>query len=333
MSVYNVEKYIKETINTILEQSYEDFELIVVDDGSTDKTLDIINSFNDARIKVYELKENKGVGYALNYGLEKCTGEYIAKVDGDDLYHKDRFKLQKEFLDNNPDIALVKSLVEYFPDNEQVKKSSRYKYCKDVIEKYKNRVITSEEIKEKLYWFCCIPHTTIMVRSNILKKINYNHYRLFEDYDLFYRINKKGYIMDTLTETLVKVRVSNNSTTIRESQGSEFEEVAYEIKKEEIEKMIKDNVPVYIWGTGSFGKNVLNVFNKKNITVAGFIDSNYKNLDKEYNNIPILPPSHLEEQKHLDPKVFIASQPGMFEIANQLEKYGYKHLSDYMVFH
>lgn len=333
MSVYNNEKHIQESIESVLNQSFGDFELIIVNDGSTDATKEIIDSYRDNRIRSFHLEKNVGVGEALRYGVSKARGEYIAKVDGDDINNIDRFKKQKDFLDNNSSITLVKSLVEYFPDNEEVEKSDRFKYCKKIIERYKNMVITPEDIREKLYWFCCVSHPSIMVRSSILKRLNYNHYRLFEDYDLFYRMNKEGYKMDTLTETLVKIRVSSNSTTVREHQGSEFEEIAYEIKKEEIEKMIKDNAPIYIWGAGSFGKNVLKVFTHKNIKVAGFIDSNYKNLGKEYNNIPILPPSHLEEEKYLDPKVFIASQPGMFEIVNQLEKYGYEHLSDYMVFH
>lgn len=332
MSVYNNEKYIQESIESILSQSFRDFELIIVNDGSTDNTQKIIDSYKDNRIRSFCLKKNVGVGKALRYGVSKVRGEYVVKVDGDDINHLSRFQKQNDFLDSHPSVALVKTLVEYFPDNKEVKNSSRYKYCKNVIEKYKNKVITSEDIKEKLYWFCCISHTSIMMRSNILKKINYNGYRLYEDYDLFYRMNKQGYMMDTLLETLVTIRVSNNSTTVRERKDNEFQEIAYEIKKEEIEKMINNNNPIYLWGAGSFGKNVLSVFNQRNIKVVGFIDRNYNNI-KTYDNIPILSPSHLEEQKHLNPKVFIASQPGMFEVVNQLEGYGYKHLSDYMVFH
>lgn len=333
LSVYNGERYIEETIESVLNQTFSDFEFIIINDGSTDSTKEIIDRYKDNRIRAFHLEKNVGVGEALRYGVSKVEGEYVVKIDGDDISNLSRFQKQKDFLDNNPSVALVKSLFEYFPHNKEVEQSSGYKYCKNVIEQHKNKVITPEDIKEKLYWFCCIPHTTIMVRSNILKKENYRPFRVCEDYDLFYRMNKAGYKMDTVAEVLVKTRVTGSSTSVTENKNNQFEEVAYEIKKEEIEKLISQKKPIYIWGAGSFGKKVLSVLNKRNIKVNGFVDSNYENLDKEYNNIPILPPKFLIEHKHLNPKIFVASQPGMFEIVEQLEECGYKHLSDYLVFH
>lgn len=332
LSVYNGERYIEETIESVLNQTFSDFEFIIINDGSTDSTKEIIDRYKDNRIRAFHLEKNVGVGEALRYGVSKVEGEYVVKIDGDDISNLSRFQKQKDFLDNNPSVALVKSLFEYFPHNKEVEQSSGYKYCKNVIEQHKNKVITPEDIKEKLYWFCCIPHTTIMVRSNILKKVNYRPFRICEDYDLFYRMNKAGYKMDTIAEVLVKMRVTGSSTSVREDKNNQCEEIAYEIKKEEIEKLISQNKPIYIWGAGSFGKKVLTVLNKRNIKVTGFIDSNYENLDKEYNNIPILPPKFLKEHKHLSPKIIVASQTGMFEIAEQLEECSYHHLSDYLVY-
>ena len=281
LSVYNGERYIEETIESVLNQTFSDFEFIIINDGSTDSTKEIIDRYKDNRIRAFHLEKNVGVGEALRYGVSKVEGEYVVKIDGDDISNLSRFQKQKDFLDNNPSVALVKSLFEYFPHNKEVEQSSGYKYCKNVIEQHKNKVITPEDIKEKLYWFCCIPHTTIMVRSNILKKVNYRPFRICEDYDLFYRMNKAGYKMDTIAEVLVKMRVTGSSTSVREDKNNQCEEIAYEIKKEEIEKLISQNKPIYIWGAGSFGKKVLTVLNKRNIKVNGFVDSNYENLDKE----------------------------------------------------
>ncbi len=184
MSVYNGEKYIADAINSILNQTFRDFELIIVNDGSTDNTMEIIKNFKDERIRIFQLNQNVGVGAALNVGLSHIRGKYVAKVDADDISYPQRFEKQKDFLDKNKGIILVKSLVNHFPDNLRVAVSQRYKYIKEVIEVQKNNVISTEDISNKLYWYLCIPHTTMMIYADILKQTKYNELRLCEDHDL-----------------------------------------------------------------------------------------------------------------------------------------------------
>ena len=114
MSVYNGEKYIQEAINSILNQTYQNFELIIVNDGSVDKTREIIEAYKEPRIVLFNLEENRGVGSALQFGLQKTQGKYIAKADADDIFHPTRLEKQKKFLDDNPDIALVEALLSTF---------------------------------------------------------------------------------------------------------------------------------------------------------------------------------------------------------------------------
>ena len=194
MPVYNGEKYVKETIDSVLNQTYTDFEFIIVNDGSTDKTREIIEGYTDQRIKLYNLDKNRGVGFASNFAVNKAQGKYIARVDSDDIYHPDRLLLQKKFLDDNPDIALVKTFVEYFGD-EDVKETERYNTIKTISERDKNNCVTPEDISRELFWCCCIPHTTIMVRTEVMKKFGYEDLRCCEDYNLFYKMNIEGYKM------------------------------------------------------------------------------------------------------------------------------------------
>lgn len=210
MPVFNSEKYVRETIDSILNQSYSNFEFIIVNDGSADNTREIIENYNDKRIKLFNLEVNKGVGYASNYAVQKSAGKYIARVDSDDVYHQDRFILQKEYLDNNPDIALVKSLFEYFAD-EYLENTDRFNGLKNITEKYKNVIISTEDIAEKLYWSSCISNNTTMIRSEVLKEFGYKDMKCGEDYYLFYNMNKKGYKMGTVVEYLVRMRVSDTS--------------------------------------------------------------------------------------------------------------------------
>ncbi|MEW9093566.1 MAG: glycosyltransferase [Clostridiaceae bacterium] len=328
MSVYNGEKYIKETIESILNQTYKNFEFIIINDGSTDNTREIIESYNDSKIKLYNLQRNMGVGEALNFGLSKCNGKYIAKADSDDIYDNKRLEKQNKFLDENLDIALVKTLIEYFPENKKVEKSERYKFNKSYIEIYKNMVTESEDISKKIYWYCCIPHTSIMVRGDIAKKVEYRPFRIWEDYDFFYRLNKLGYKMGTVKEKLVEVRICESSTTVKYNR--DLKEIILTIKQDEIDNLLKDNRPLYLWGAGVFGQDVLSTLEKNNVKVEGFIDINKEKIGNSIKGLNVYSPEFIKDKNCI---VIITSQPGMLQIVKNLEENSFKHLKDYIVYH
>ena len=89
---YNSEKYLKETIESVLNQTYRDFEFIIVDDASTDKSMDIIRSFQDSRIKYIQSDRNRQVAYTANIGMEMAEGEYIARIDSDDIWDEKNWR-------------------------------------------------------------------------------------------------------------------------------------------------------------------------------------------------------------------------------------------------
>lgn len=99
--LYNEEKYIKDAINSILEQDYSNYEIIVIDDGSTDNSYNIVNNIKDKRIKLFRFKKNKGVGEARNLGIKKASGDYLAFLDADDYWEKDKLKKQVNFMEKN----------------------------------------------------------------------------------------------------------------------------------------------------------------------------------------------------------------------------------------
>jgi glycosyltransferase involved in cell wall biosynthesis len=116
MPCYNSEKYISFAIESILNQTFSDFEFIIVDDGSTDKSKDIILSYNDERIK-YIYQENSGCAVACYRGCKEAIGEYIARMDTDDISEKNRFEEQVRFLNTHPDYILVASACTYIDEN------------------------------------------------------------------------------------------------------------------------------------------------------------------------------------------------------------------------
>lgn len=329
MSVYNGEKYIQEAINSILNQTYQNFELIIVNDGSVDKTREIIEAYKEPRIVLFNLEENRGVGSALQFGLQKTQGKYIAKADADDIFHPTRLEKQKKFLDDNPDIALVGSFVEYFSEDEKVRHTPRYRCFKEIIEKQK-QVTGTELIQNEIYKYCCIAHTTMMIRSEILKKIGYKQWRTAEDYNIFYTLNKLGYKMENIPEVLARMRVHIASTTAITEKLDNLERI-FAIKKEEIGKLFTPHTAVYIWGCGSFGRNVLKVLDSKGLEVEGFIDSNPEMHFRVIDGKPVYSPEILKENK-TNNRIIVASQPGKLAIEQSLLSFGYEHLQDYLIF-
>ena len=114
MPAYNAEKYINEAIDSILAQTFTDFEFIIIDDGSTDSTCAIVESYSDSRIRFFKNEHNLGVAATLNRGLDLARGEYIARMDADDISLPTRFEKQAAYMDSHPDVVVCGTGVECF---------------------------------------------------------------------------------------------------------------------------------------------------------------------------------------------------------------------------
>lgn len=327
MTVYNGGQYIKESITSILSQSYSTFELIIVNDGSTDSTERIIRSFKDSRIKLVTLHHNVGVGAAIIEGLKHVTGDIIAKVDADDIYCPDRFEVQSAYLNQNVSIDLVDSQIEYFTNSDVVAETSRYKHLKNVLEQQVNDILSGEDIEKYLYWFACITHSTIMFRTRLLSKVSYNPtLRIGEDYDFFYRLNKNKIKMGKIPKVLGKIRVSENSTTVVERHNLISNFIG--IKEAEIRELCHSRQYIYIWGTGELGHQTYKyLMQEYSIDITAFIDSD----SAKYSQLTM--GKKVINLNEIDPNagIVVASSVGKYEISKLLENKGLKHLTDYLV--
>lgn len=174
MPVYNVEKYVNEAIDSILAQSFTDFELIVLDDCSTDNTAELVKKYADERIIYHCNEKNLGLANNLNVGLSLAKGELIARMDGDDISLPDRFMIQVDFLDNNQDIDLCSCGLMMFGTEDQVW----------------IRETNPEQIKITMLFYSPILHATSMWRRESFEKnkLFYNQDAFpAEDYDLWSR--------------------------------------------------------------------------------------------------------------------------------------------------
>jgi len=329
MSCHNSAEFIEETIESILEQDLKDFEFVIVDDASTDNTSEIVQRYTDPRIKFFQLDKNVGVGLALNYGLSKVRGRYLAKVDSDDIYLKNRFTLQKEFLDKNPEITLVKSLIEYFPHDAQTAKSKRFRSMSCTKQQQLNSIKTTEEIHETLKWWCCIPHNSIFARSDTIKSIGYVDARMGEDYHLFFRMNELGHRMACIDKTLVQFRVRDSSITGGNSLHNDYAKLLLDMKYQSNYDFFTNSKPHFIWGTGGLASGLLNALNERNLDVAGFIDKAETKHGTKYLDKSIFSPTFVEDNAEKI-KISIAAQPVREEAISKLRHLGFKK-TDYFV--
>jgi glycosyltransferase involved in cell wall biosynthesis len=152
MTVYNGERFLKEAIESIINQTYKDFELIIIDDGSTDGSIEIIKGYNDSRIRLLVNETNKGQSYSRNWGIRESKGSYIAIMDADDVASPERLKIQHDYFESNSEISLCGSWIEVIGEEGEFKKI--------------RKVPTDNfEIKADLIFNCPIIHPTVMFRK------------------------------------------------------------------------------------------------------------------------------------------------------------------------
>ena len=192
MPAYNAEKYIAESIESILSQTFTDFEFIIINDASTDSTKEIIESFQDSRIILINNEQNLGVAKSLNIGIATAKGKYIARMDADDISLPERFQTQFNFMEKNPDIDICGSWTETFGDNQCIIK---------VPEKH-------NDIKDELFFSCSMLHPTVIFKKNLNLQY-FSDFPRAEDYDLWCRkINDWNFA--NIPEVLLLYRIHEN---------------------------------------------------------------------------------------------------------------------------
>jgi glycosyltransferase involved in cell wall biosynthesis len=193
LPVYNGEKTIAPAVESILNQSFRDFELIIINDGSTDGTPQILSGFTDPRIRTLH-QENQGLVASLNRGILESRGKYIARMDADDISLPDRFRKQWDFMEQHPTVAVVGGSTQVvYRDG----KTSVRRYPKD-----------TAAIKKNIARICPMPHPLVMIRREVFDRVGlYDSTKvganLLEDHDLWVRILAAGYDMANLPEVMM----------------------------------------------------------------------------------------------------------------------------------
>ena len=217
MPAYNAEKYICEAIDSIMGQTFKDFEFIIIDDGSTDLTNSIIRSYDDPRIRYYKNEKNLGIVGTLNRGLDLCRGRYVARMDADDVSLPTRFENQVKFLDKNPNLVACGCLYSIYgkDDNKAV----------DV-------ATDNDDVRNDMIFFCQFAHSMLMIRRSVLElnRLRYREdYRHAEDYKLWTELLAFG-DMANVPQILGKIRQCKEGISVQFS--SQQNNVAEQVRRD-----------------------------------------------------------------------------------------------------
>lgn len=202
MPVYNGADYLVEAVDSIINQTCRDFEFIIINDCSTDNTEEIVQSYHDKRIVYLRNKKNLGVARSLNLGLDLAKGEYIARMDADDIARPERLMIQKDYMDSHPEVDVLATSSQSFDKNGIL---------------FEGHTSTDEEILKLDFLFSCgICHPTVMMKRETLERLHlrYDHdFNKVEDYDLWCRMLDLGCVIRSIDKILLDHRLHANQVT------------------------------------------------------------------------------------------------------------------------
>jgi len=202
MPVYNAERFLREAIDSILGQTYFNFEFLILNDGSTDSSSAIIDSYTDPRIKVVHAPKNQGLVRTLNKGIDQCSGRYIVRMDADDISAPDRLEKQYRFMEENPDIGVCGTSFWILNPDGTHRLHEHPVSHKDIVFSFFSKG-------------CVIGHPTVILRKSVLleSQLRYDtRFELAEDYALWSRLARVTKFAN-LAEPLLSYRLHENQIT------------------------------------------------------------------------------------------------------------------------
>lgn len=254
MPAYNAEKYLREAIESILSQTFTDFELIIINDGSTDRTKEIILSYDDPRIVYIENEQNSGICITLNKGLEAARGRYIARMDSDDISMPERLAKQVEYMDTHPEIGVSGTDIEVFGEGLQP-----YVF---------NEVYEPDMCSAGLLFNPCFAHPTVIMRGDVIRDYGLRYddeFKGLEDLRMWWEFAKVSRLSN-LPAPLLRYRRHQSQETRNVSQhkivqSNKFRQIRFESFGIKLTNEEKQVLNAYSYGEYNyFGYPEFNLF-------------------------------------------------------------------------
>lgn len=318
--------WLGEAIESVLDQSFTELELVVVDDGSTDGSADVVRGIatTDRRVRLLEAKPAGIIG-ALERAREAAGGRFLARMDADDLAPADRIETQVRLLNEHPDVVLCGTPVRYFPRDQVAQGALRY-------EAWINSLSTPEEIERDLFVECPLAHPTFMARAASVEAVGgYTDRDWPEDYDLVLRLWGAGGRFARTSGAPLRWREHAGRLSRRDPRYS-----IDAFRRLKVSWLLRAFLgpnprPVVICGAGPTGKAFQKLLNDGGAEVRAFVDVDSRKLGQDVNGAPVLPIGAVSDHREAFHLGAVSGPQARGEIRGYLSAAGLRELEDFVM--
>lgn len=327
-----------QSIESLLGQSFEDFEIIIIDDGSLDGTREVLHRYgDDSRVRV-QRTEPAGIVPALDRALGMARGRLIARHDADDLAHPERFAMQVDWLREHPRTTVVSSLVETFPRGDGREGMLLY-------ESWVNGLRRHGDIVREFFVECPIPHPSILMRREDLVRVGgYRDTEWPEDYDLWLRLLVSGARFEKVPEVLLRWRDEPDRLSRRSPRYARdrfLQAKAHYVGPAWLDRReghrdgsapsaASTSRSVIIWGAGPNGRKLARFLGEEDIEVRAFVDIDPAKIGGTRGGVPILSPEALDVDRDQPLLVAVGARGAREKIRSHLTELGYLEGAQYL---
>ena len=328
MPVYNADAYLEQALNSIQNQTFSDLEILVWNDGSTDRSTDILNAAatSDSRIRVLGTSTNQGIVAALNGLLAEARAPLLARMDADDSMHPQRIEKQVALLKQHPKCGLVSCLVEHGGD-EILQKG----YAEHIA--WLNTLRTPEEIQLNRFVESPLAHPSVMFRAELVRQLGgYLKGDFPEDYELWLRWLSTGVEMRKVEETLLLWNDPPNrvSRTSQYCSPEAFSRIKAVYLAKEINRIAQSR-QIWLCGAGRITRKRSNYLLQQGISIAGYVDVNPAMSGKTAGGFQVIAPQEIPSPQNCVVISYITNRGARTEIARMLEEKGFANGKDYIL--
>jgi glycosyltransferase involved in cell wall biosynthesis len=274
MPVFNAQETLRECLDSILQQSLQDFEIIAVDDFSTDESVSVMQAYDDPRIRIIPGK-SKGIVAALNTGLAHCRSDYVARMDADDVMYVDRLQKQYDVLLEDDGITLCAAQAKKFP--EEIIQAGYVEYMR-----WQNACLSMQDIQNQIYIESPFAHPSVMFRKRcVIEAGAYKDGEFPEDYELWLRLFHGGHEMMKLGEVLLDWRESDGrlSRTSSRYSYSAFEKLRADYLAKDVRLQGRK---IVFWGAGRKTRQRARHLIDNGIEPSAWIDIDSNKIGNDY---------------------------------------------------
>ena len=318
---FNAGAYLRDALRSIADQTLQEFETLLIDDGSEDSSGEVARDFaaQDSRFRVLP-RTHAGIVSALQQGCAAARAPYLARMDADDVAYPNRLREQLKLMTSHPRLAVCGTLVHVTGLNVG---SGRRRY-----EAWVNSLVSSEEHRRELLVECPIPHPTFFMRRETFDAVGgYHDCPWPEDYDLLLRLHTAGYAMAKVPEVLLEWRDRPGRLSMTDPRYSDANFRA--LKRRYLLHAIQhSDTPFYQWGAGEVGKRWLREWGDR--PPLAVVDLHPRKLGLRIHGVPVVPPEGLPPPGNVFIVVAVGARGARDEIRAWLAVRGHKELADFV---